>query len=432
MSTKRALAYVYAGYIVRYVSLLILIPFYGRVLGAESYGQVLAAMSLYAVVFTLVGHGFATVGARDIASSPDRDTVTREFGRHLHGRLLMSGPGIVVGLAGTWLSPALRSSPVMGLLAMLFALSHAFHLGWFYQGLGEFRRSILLEVFGFVASTVLIIGFVRGPADNWIVLLSLCVANLAANAMAYRQAGRFVNRHAVRLHDGVALLREATPVFLVGGVAALTVGASSYILSLFAPVVEVGYFGSADRVAAFVVALMVPANQVLLSTVSSRMTSPEDMERGYALMRRALRGMLVCSLIASAVVAASAPVLMPLVLGASFVPGVPMLQGFALMYPFVAFSQVVNMYVLIPMRLDGVAMRVAAVGSALYVVLLFLMARQWHGQGAVVARVTAEVATALMLGGVLVREGLWSRLLRAPGPGSAFVGTATVRPPERP
>ena len=190
-STGQALAFVYAGYLVRYVSLLILIPFYGRVLGVDAYGEVLAAMSLYAVVFTLVSHGFSTVGARDIACHMDRASVTREFGRHLHARLLLTLGGVAVGVAGVWVSPALRNHPVMGGLAIVFALSHAFNLGWFYQGLSEFKRSIALEVFGFLLSLFLILALVRSADDNWIVLLSLCISNVLANVIAYRQAGRF-------------------------------------------------------------------------------------------------------------------------------------------------------------------------------------------------------------------------------------------------
>ncbi|MGN6651100.1 MAG: lipopolysaccharide biosynthesis protein, partial [Trinickia sp.] len=46
----RVLVFVYVGYIMRYLYLLVVIPFYGRVLGVTEYGRVLAAMSLMNVI----------------------------------------------------------------------------------------------------------------------------------------------------------------------------------------------------------------------------------------------------------------------------------------------------------------------------------------------------------------------------------------------
>jgi hypothetical protein len=43
VSTRRALVFVYLGYLFRYVYMFVMVPFYGHVLGAAGYGRVLAA-----------------------------------------------------------------------------------------------------------------------------------------------------------------------------------------------------------------------------------------------------------------------------------------------------------------------------------------------------------------------------------------------------
>ena len=58
VSIQYALAFVYGGYFFRYLYSLILIPFFGRVLGPAEYGKVLAAMSLFNVVWLVVEYGF--------------------------------------------------------------------------------------------------------------------------------------------------------------------------------------------------------------------------------------------------------------------------------------------------------------------------------------------------------------------------------------
>lgn len=72
VSIRYALAFVYGGYFFRYLYLLILIPFFGRILGPAECGKVLAAMSLVNVVWLAVEYGFPMVGARDVASMTNK------------------------------------------------------------------------------------------------------------------------------------------------------------------------------------------------------------------------------------------------------------------------------------------------------------------------------------------------------------------------
>ncbi len=134
VSTKRSLSYVYGGYFFRYVYLLILIPYYGRVLGAAEYGKVLVAMSLFGSIWLVVNYGFSLVGGRDIASTTSLSVIGGEFGRHIIARLLMSVVGIIMGVVGTALSHILWSEPMYGLLATVLGLMSAFNLGWYFQG----------------------------------------------------------------------------------------------------------------------------------------------------------------------------------------------------------------------------------------------------------------------------------------------------------
>src|SRR5579862_848890 len=85
-SLKKDAAFVYAGYFLRYLSLIILIPYYGRVLGPASYGKVLAAMSVMNIVWMIVNYSFSTTGARAMASADGRPERSRIFGRQLMAR----------------------------------------------------------------------------------------------------------------------------------------------------------------------------------------------------------------------------------------------------------------------------------------------------------------------------------------------------------
>ncbi|HBR68763.1 MAG TPA: flippase, partial [Rhodospirillaceae bacterium] len=141
-SLKKDAAYVYAGYFLRYASLLVLIPYYGRVLGPINYGQVLAAMSLMGIVWMVVNFGLSQTGARDLATAANREETDRIFTRLIMARFVLAPVGIAIGIGGTYFSPLLSSDPLFGIMATLLGLLSAFNLGWFFQGLRQFRRSM--------------------------------------------------------------------------------------------------------------------------------------------------------------------------------------------------------------------------------------------------------------------------------------------------
>ncbi len=414
-STRSALAVVYAGYCVRYLSLIILIPHFGRVLGPAEYGKVLTAMSLMGVIWMLVNFGFSPVGNRNLAGVTGRDALAAEVGRQLHGRLWMLAVALPVAAVATWASPVLRAEPAFGVAATVVGVLSAFNLGWYYQGTQQFVRSILLEVAVFVLNVALALWLVRTQADALHVLLALAAANALVLAVAYAAALRQLRRWRLPLAGALALVRESTSLFLLGVVPSITLVASSYLLSLFVSAQAVGYFGSAERLATAVLGLLGPAHQVMLGTVSARIKQGDDDAAAYALMRKGVLWLTGFGLFAMAATTLTAPLAVRLVLGSGFEPSVRVLQLLALGFPFAAFAQALSIYVLTPLRREHAAVRVTLGCAALQLLLLALLAGPLAGIGAALARAGAELLCAAALALLLVRMGELQRVF-ARGP----------------
>lgn len=413
VSTQRALAFVYAGYLFRYASLLVLIPFYGRVLGAAEYGRVLTAMSLFQVVWLLVEYGFPLAGARDAAATTDRAKVAALYARHMMGRLVLSGAGLALGIAGMLLSPLLRESLLLGGLAVLNGLLAAYNLGWFFQGTLRFRTSVMLEACGFILNVPLMLWLVRGPGDGWVVMAVLLGTNLVCTAAAHVIALRSMERSALRWRGGFSLVREATALFAHKGFTMMMASSSTYLLSLFASAAQVGWFGVAERLATVGLSLMQPANHVLVGTVSSRIGTQAGEASAYRLMRRSLWVMSGVGLTLMVLTWLLAGTVVPLVLGPDFGPTVQMLYVLGLLFPFAAFAQVTAGYVLIPLRHDAIVSGVSLLGAAVTVLLIVPLAH-WHGgMGVAWARSLGQVALALALLWVLQHKQLLQRIRNA-------------------
>jgi PST family polysaccharide transporter len=411
--TRRALAFVYAGYLFRYAYLLVLIPFYGRVLGADEYGRLLAAMSLYQVVWMLTEYGFPIVGARDVAGTADRQRIAGLYARHMMGRLALALPALAIGLGGTLLSPVLRANPALGILATANGIVAAFNLGWYFQGTLSFRTSVMIELAGFAINLPLILLLVRGPGDGWMVLSILLASSTLCTVVAHGLALRAMDRRGLRWQGGLALIAASTALFVHRGLTIMMASSSTYLLSLFASAAQVGWYGVAERFATVGLSLMQPANHVLVGTVARRISIKESEGEAYALMRTSLIVMTAFGMLLLACTVLLAGTVVPLVLGPSFAPTVPMLQVMGLMFPFAAFCQVTAGYVLIPLRFDGLMSAVSLFGAAVTVGLVVLLGQRAGGTGVAWARTLGGVVLALALLAVLHRKKLLTRIWHA-------------------
>ena len=413
ISTRRALAFVYAGYLLRYAYLLVLIPFYGRVLGAEEYGRILAAMSLYTLVWMLGEYGFPIAGARDTAATTNRSRLAALYGQHAAGRLLMLVPCLLLGLGGTLLSPLLREHAVIGLLATLNGVVAAFNLGWYFQGTLRFRVSVALEVAGFALNLPAILWLVRGPADSYLVLAVLLGSGLLTTAVGHVIALGTMERKALRLTGAVALVRESSALFAHKSVSMMMAGSSTYILSLFASAAQVGWYGAAERIASVGLSLMQPANHVLVGTVAKRIASSASEDSAYRLMRTSYFVMTGFGVVLMLGALLLARLMVPVLLGPSFGPTVGMLYVLAFMFPFSAFGQVSSGYVLIPLRMDKLMSAITLFGALVTAGLMLLWAQAYTGHGIAAARLIGAILTASVLVWVLQSKHLLKRIWNA-------------------
>jgi O-antigen/teichoic acid export membrane protein len=379
VSNRYALAFVYGGYSFRYLYLLILIPFFGLVLGAAEYGKVLAAMSLFNVVWLVVEYGFPIVGARDVASMANKVALGAAFGRQIKARLLMSVVGVAIGAVGTISSPVMRAEPAFGLIATTLGIVAAFNLGWYFGGTHRFRTLILMEMAGFAMNSGLILSMVHDSGDGLLVLLSLLASGLIITAVSYVIAVSQIRRACIRFDGAPSLLRGSTTPFVGNRISLVMTNGSSYLLSLFAGAQQVGFFGAAERLASAGLALMQPAGQVLVPTITTRLSNHESTADAYRLMRKGTilttgfgMGCLVGALVLS-------PYLIPLILGPGYEPSIHIMQIFRLMYPLRRTQLAIRSYVLLPLRQDSQILKATVVGAASSLIVIFLLAGNYQG-----------------------------------------------------
>ncbi|RZL03506.1 MAG: hypothetical protein EOP36_04660 [Rubrivivax sp.] len=396
-SLNKHLVSAYAGYFFRYVYLIVLIPFYARVLGPSAYGLVIAAMSVQNIVWTVQNWGFSFTGARNIASLKTEPERHQEFSRHLSARFLLMPLAISIGVFIVIGSPLLRTAPAMASLAIFCGVIAGFNLGWYFQGRLNFTTPVLIEILGFCITLPMVLWFVRGSTDTIYVMGSLATSAVVTTSVAYYIASRSEILKPSSAANGARLIKESAPLFITSGTYALMTNVGTYSLAAFSSPEQVAYFGTAEKFITTGLSLLAPAGQVLLSWFSKLMHETADSREVLRQQKRAVKWVCLAGAFATLAALTVVPPLLNLVLGKSFEQASVILMVMSPIFLLAAFNNSISVYIFFPRRLDK---EVSAINIATTTLGIGLTAGgAWldGAVGAAMARVVAELIASLAL-----------------------------------
>ncbi len=410
-SLKKDTVLVYAGFFIRYLYPLILVPYLGRMLGAESYGQVLAATALMMLVQTIIAFGFYSTGARDLAGAQSQETRNEIYSRQFSGRLLLIPAGLIVGIVGILMSKVLQEHIGFGIIGIATGIVLAFNFSWLFQGMRRFSTSIWTESIVYPINIVLIFMFVKGSDDGLNALLSIFVSNTVSIIIATVVSRRYARVTTLSFLAGFEEIK-ASLVFFVSSFSytLMTVGLT-YALSIYLTSKEVAYFGVAERFVAMGVMLLAPLGQVLMPTITG-LYKDNAIDKALWLARKGFIIELGYSVVACVAGIGLAPYLIPLLLGKEFMPSVPLFQWMICLLPFAAIRHSLFQFMLIPLREEKFYLLTSVLTVMVTFSLMIILVPIWGSMGVVAARVGAEgVATVVLLVSQM-RTGLLQKMFR--------------------
>lgn len=396
-SLNKHLISAYAGYFFRYVYLIVLIPFYARVLGPEAYGLVLAAMSVQAIVWTIQNWGFAFTGARNIASLKTDAERNHEFSRHLTARFILIPIAVGAGIAFTLGSPLLRGQPAIAALAVLCGTIAGFNLGWYFQGRMNFTTPVYIEIAGFVITLSMVLLLVRGSADAIYVMVALATSSAITSYVAYHIVAKSEKLRFSNFSEGFQLIKQSTPLFITSGTYALMTNVGTYSLSTFAGPEQVAYFGTAEKVITTGLSLLAPAGQVMLSWFSKMMHENDNAHEVLRQQKRAVKWVCIAGALATLASLTVAPPLLNLVLGEKFEHASTILMVMSPIFLLAAFNNAISVYVFLPHRLEREISAISIGTTILGIGLTVLGAWLGGAIGAAMARASSELIASLAL-----------------------------------
>jgi O-antigen/teichoic acid export membrane protein len=399
-SEFRRLLPAYLAYGARIGYLLVSVPFLAHTLKLSTYGELLTGMALVNAISLISSYGLDAYGSRqitlDTTASKHHEILSANVSARLIA-LLILGATLLVFLK-FFDHPVLHTSLTAAALAA--GCLSALNAGWFFQGRGHYLTSALLEGSTYCMSMLgywlLLSTDSAAHEAMWILAAASGMATLIGLWMAVRQS-----RKSCRLswHAGLTIWRDAWRLSVARCATPLTSALATLYLSMVFTAAQMAPFAVAERMASAMLSLFEPARQVFLRRASLLIHAHGAFKSQQPAMNPIIRMQALLGILMTVAICLLTPLVLPIWLGESYHSALPYFMTFALAFPFVAYSDALKNYHLMPSHQDSLLTSVSVAGSLITLSFIVIASNYAHElTHAIVGRNTADILIACCLG----------------------------------
>ncbi len=371
-------------------------PYISRVLGADAIGEYSYTASIVTYFSIASTMGLAMYGQREIAYVRD-DRKKRSilfFEVELY-KFLTTAVCVFLFLvfAFRYSTPPRR---ILYLVQTTTIISVFFDISWFYQGLEEFRITVLRNLLIKIIGAISIFVFVHSRDDLLLYVGLHCLIVFLSNAMLWLYLGRYIMLPSLRdLHPFRFTLTMLELFIPLIAIQVYTVLDKTMIGRITHSAYENGCYEQTTKMINMVMALVTSLGTVMLPRMAAVFAEHND-KRFEELATKAFRYviLLACPLCAG-LIAVSAN-FVPIFYGPGFDRVVDLLRIYSFVLIIIPLSNIAGYAILMPMGQHNKGTIAVVTGAIVNFSLnMFLIAR-WKSIGAAVATVVAESVVTLI------------------------------------
>ena len=389
-SLVQNVANIYAAYLLRFVSPLLVVPYLARCLGPAHYGLVLLGGALGLFVTLITEYGFPSSAAREIASAESDDQARHHSSSTVAAKIVMILPAACVGLVSATFVPALLHDPIYGLGGASVGVAMAFNTTWFWQGRERLAKSTALDLLASLTYAALVLVFIQAEADAPKVLFCQAAAYSLSAVVGHYLIYESVGLSVPRLRAILRALASSTSLFLARAAVSLYTTASVLLIGALCSGREVSYYSSGEKLIIIFLAALYPLGQAIFPRVARNAHSAGSETKD--LVRALTRFNAGLGLTAAVVTTLAGKLMMNVLYGHRFDAGVKPFVILGWMLPFAALNQVLGTQILIPNRRDRQVTVVVLSGGLINLLFAFLLTPRFGAIGMATSRCISEAA----------------------------------------
>lgn len=387
-----------------YVVPLVTVPYLSRVLGPASWGLLAMAQAFALYGALIVDYGFIFSASRQIVNATSKQEIEKVIADVLGAKVLLACTVGVAAVIAYRFVPLFHEHPVLLSAAMCSEVIKALLPQFYFFGIRRVAFSSMLDILSRLAASIGIFIFVHHPRDAWRVFALQGIGGLLAAGIG---TGMMYSRYRFswpRLRRSVTMLQEGGAMFLFRSAYHVFSLGNAFVLGLFAPAQDVGYYAGAEKINSAAVGLLSPLSTALYP--HSTALIKDSFEQAVRLTKTSLVVMCGIGLALMLFMWAGSGLIVSIILGSKYVPSAAAFRVLSLRAPMLAWTNVLGFQWLLALGLEKSFQRVTVMALVINFALAAILAPRFTYVGMGWAVVASQAAMVLGVYFVLRRRKL--------------------------
>lgn len=368
---------------------LITTPYISRILGANKIGLYSYAYSIayYFVIFIMLG--LNNYGNRTIAAvKNDKQKLSQSFFSIYYMQLITGIVMIVIYI----IYGILSDSHLMYWIMLLYVISGAVDINWFFFGLEQFQLTVVRNTIIKIITTVCIFVFVKSSSDIYLYGVLMTLGILLSQLLLWPFVRRYVDFCKVSFKDVANHIRPNLVLFVPVIAVSLYKIMDKIMLGNMSSMTEVGLYESSEKVIQIPLALVASLGTVMLPRITNMIANNKDIKNyfSYSISFAMFLSTSICFGIM-----AVADLFVPIFYGSGYEKCIILFQILLPSCIFLAFSDVLRTQYLIPLKKDKIFIQSVSLGAIVNIIINLFLIPQFQSIGAAIGTLMAEIAVCL-------------------------------------
>jgi O-antigen/teichoic acid export membrane protein len=245
---------------------LITIPYINRVLGPIGVG-INAYTNSIVQYFVLFGSlGINIYGNREIAYTRDnKEAMSQKFWELSILRIITIGLAVITYLVFILINDKYR---VFYLAQGFYLLGAAFDISWFFQGLENFKVTVLRNAFVKIVSLILVFSLVRNANDTAIYIVIMSGSQFLGFLTLWPYLKGLVKKPRIRINSMIQNIRPSITLLIPQIATQIYLQLNKTMLGSIQGVQAAGFFDNSDKIIKMLLAIVTATGTVLLPHVA--------------------------------------------------------------------------------------------------------------------------------------------------------------------
>lgn len=391
VSIKKNYIYNVAYQVLNLLAPLVTTPYISRVLGVEGVGEYSYTSSVVTYFITLAILGSTPYAQREVSYlREDKEKYSILFWEIVVFR------GITVLISCLLFSIVIiLSEPEIRIIYMIQGLNIvavAFDISWFFQGLEEFKKIVIRNVFIKILNILLIFILIKQETDIWKYVLIIAGLTVVGNIVIWGGIKRYINKVSIKSinikQHLIGILQLFLPTIAVSIYRALD---KTMIGLVTTTTTENGYYEQADKIIQMCIVVTTSLSTVMAPRIALTLSKKDNaMLKKY--MYKTFDFLLLISLPMAMGIIVVSDMIIPWFFGSGYEKAGLIIKIFSPLMVVVTFSNAIGMQYLIQARKQKIYTISICTGAIVNFIINLVLIPRLYSIGAAVASVVAESA----------------------------------------